>query len=69
MPEAAPCTRAVGAPRRGIDGAEHSSTLERVMAGRRFEFRGVTTFSGGGCAEPALISNQNSRQIALTITV
>lgn len=31
MPEAV-CILAVGAQRRGIDGAEHSSTIDRVMA-------------------------------------
>jgi hypothetical protein len=33
MPKAAHRTRAVGAERRGIDGAEPSSTIESVMAG------------------------------------
>ena len=36
MPEAAHCPRAVGAERRGIDRAEHSSTIERVMAVTRW---------------------------------
>jgi len=38
-PKPRTCIRAVGAQRRGLDGAEHSSILGRVMAGRETRVR------------------------------
>jgi hypothetical protein len=54
MPEAAHVWSAVGATRRGIDGAEHSAILPYVMAGRTTSTRPAVPALAAACHTPRL---------------